>query len=241
MNAGRDSSSARRALTPALAPSGSGCIQIAPSPANSKPRAGIEPATIRSQGLSPECRCRGGLAPHLERSEFAGARSSDGHAAGGVVVAYLEVDRCEHAERGVAALTVVDTRNSKITFARSIRVFHGLRSSTSTCIRDQNDSMAASSQQSPIEPIDVTEPGSSARRVSAREVIRTPWSVCIRVARGAGHREPNAIPRASVTSSADWQASMGRPTTRHDHPATRLPMLRHAEVPPALVARTSSV
>lgn len=109
----------------------------------------------------------------------------------------------------------------------AVVVFAALEALTQKLILDANVPIQA------IEPIDVTNPESSARPVDAHEVNR--------VAPGTGRRESIAIPRASVTSAAVWQASMDQPTTRHVHPAVRLPMLRHAETPPALVARTSSV
>ena len=43
-------------------------------------------------------------------------------------------------------------------------------------MRLQNDSMMALSKQSPIEPIDGTNPESIARRVNAHDVNCVPWS-----------------------------------------------------------------
>ena len=50
------------------------------------------------------------------------------------------------------------SRYSKTAFASSIRVLQRLRSSSSTCIRAQNDSIMALSKQSPTVPIDGTSP-----------------------------------------------------------------------------------
>ena len=54
--------------------------------------------------------------------------------------------------------------------ASSMRVLQRVRSSTSTCIRLQNDSIIALSKQSPTEPIDGSSPESTAGRVNAHEV-----------------------------------------------------------------------
>lgn len=62
------------------------------------------------------------------------------------------------------------SRYSNMALASSIRVRQRCRSKSSTCMRDQNDSIIALSKQSPIEPIDGTRPESSARRVKAHEV-----------------------------------------------------------------------
>ena len=62
------------------------------------------------------------------------------------------------------------SRYSKIAFASSIRVRQRLRSNSSTCIRDQNDSIIALSKQSPTEPIEGSSPESIARCVNAQEV-----------------------------------------------------------------------
>lgn len=50
-----------------------------------------------------------------------------------------------------------------------MRVRQRCRSRSSTCIRDQKDSIIALSKQSPIEPIDGTSPESSALRVKAHD------------------------------------------------------------------------
>ena len=62
------------------------------------------------------------------------------------------------------------SRYSKIALASSIRVCQRLRSNSSTCIRDQNDSIIALSKQSPTEPIEGSSPESIARGVNAQEV-----------------------------------------------------------------------
>ena len=62
------------------------------------------------------------------------------------------------------------SRYSKIALASSMRVRQRFRSSSSTCIRDQNDSTIALSKQSPTEPIDGNRPESTARWVNAQEV-----------------------------------------------------------------------
>jgi hypothetical protein len=49
-------------------------------------------------------------------------------------------------------------------------ILHLRRSSSSTCIRAQNDSTTASMERSPIEPIEATSPESRARLVDAHEV-----------------------------------------------------------------------
>ncbi len=54
--------------------------------------------------------------------------------------------------------------------ANSMRVFQRLRSSSSTCILLQKDSMNALSKQSPTDPIDGSRPESTARRVNAQGV-----------------------------------------------------------------------
>lgn len=59
---------------------------------------------------------------------------------------------------------------SKIAFASSIRVFQRRVFSSSTRIRDQNASIIALSQQSPIEPIDGMSLDWRARSVNAQEV-----------------------------------------------------------------------
>jgi hypothetical protein len=51
----------------------------------------------------------------------------------------------------------------------SSRVLQRCRSNSSTCIRDQNASIMALSQQSPTEPIEGTSPESLARWVNAQE------------------------------------------------------------------------
>ena len=53
--------------------------------------------------------------------------------------------------------------------ASSIRVRHRLRLSTSTCIRDQNDSIMALSKQSAMLPMDGTSPEALARSVNAQD------------------------------------------------------------------------
>ena len=61
--------------------------------------------------------------------------------------------------------------------ASSSRVIQRVRSSNSTCIRLQKDSMTALSKQSPTEPIDGSSPDSTARRVNAQELNCVPWSL----------------------------------------------------------------
>jgi hypothetical protein len=66
----------------------------------------------------------------------------------------------------VAALTVVEDLE---VFEDRVGEFDPdlplLAVSSSTCMRDQNDSMTALSKQSPIDPIESPRPESSARRV----------------------------------------------------------------------------
>jgi hypothetical protein len=57
-----------------------------------------------------------------------------------------------------------------------MRVFHRRRSSSSTCIRDQNASIMELSKQSPTLPIDGTNPDALARSVNAQDPNCTPWS-----------------------------------------------------------------
>ena len=59
-------------------------------------------------------------------------------------------------------------------FANSTLVRHVRRSSSSTCIRLQNDSIIALSKQLPTEPIKGTSPESSARLVNAHDVNWVP-------------------------------------------------------------------
>lgn len=54
--------------------------------------------------------------------------------------------------------------------------FQRLRLSSSVCIRPQKGSIIALCQQSPIDPIDGTNPERLARSVRAHEVNCTPWS-----------------------------------------------------------------
>ncbi len=54
--------------------------------------------------------------------------------------------------------------------ASSIQVIQRLRSSSSTCMRLQKDSMTALSKQSPTEPIEGNSLESTARRVNAHDV-----------------------------------------------------------------------
>ena len=91
------------------------------------------------------------------------------------------------------------SRYSKIALASSMRVRQRRRSSSSTCMRAQNDSIKALSKQSPTVPMDGTSPESWARWVNAQEANWVPWSECITVP-GWGWRFPIAIPNAEVTS-----------------------------------------
>ena len=99
--------------------------------------------------------------------------------------------------------------------ASSMRVRQRCRSRSSTCIRDQNDSMTALSKQSPTEPIDGTRPESSARRVNAQDVNWVSWSLCMTVPAGAWRSM--AMPSALVTSAAVGEESIDQPTTRREN------------------------
>ena len=66
------------------------------------------------------------------------------------------------------------SRYSKIALANSMRECLRLRSSSSTCMRDQNDSTMALSKQSPTEPIEGSSPELTARWVNAQEVNWVP-------------------------------------------------------------------
>lgn len=106
------------------------------------------------------------------------------------------------------------SRYSKIALARSTRVCQRFRSSSSACIRDQNDSTVALSKQSPTEPIEGSSPESTARWVNAHEADWVPWSLCITVSSAVGLRLSMAMPRALVTRDAVGRESMDQPTTR---------------------------
>ena len=95
-----------------------------------------------------------------------------------------------------------------------MRVCQRLRSSSSTCIRDQNDSTIALSKQSPTEPIDGSSPESTARWVNAQEVNWVPWSLWITVSPATGLRLSIAMPSASAAIDAVGRESIDQPTTR---------------------------
>jgi hypothetical protein len=65
----------------------------------------------------------------------------------------------------VEDLDVVEDRGGELDSGLQRR-----RSSNSTCMRDQNDSMTALSKQAPMEPIEGSSPESTAQRVNAQEV-----------------------------------------------------------------------
>src|SRR3954447_23828514 len=66
---------------------------------------------------------------------------------------------------------------SKIALASSTRVFQRRVSSSSTCIRDQNASIIALSQQSPTDPIEGSSPDFRARSVNVQAVNWLPWTL----------------------------------------------------------------
>ena len=69
-------------------------------------------------------------------------------------VSSFELDGYEHAKRRVPALTIVeDLEVLEDRRGQPTRVFHRLRSSSSTCIRDQNDTITAV-VTAPTDPID---------------------------------------------------------------------------------------
>ena len=75
----------------------------------------------------------------------------------------------------MAPLSVVqDLQVLKIAVTSSTRVRQRCRSSSSTCIRDQNDSTTALSKQAPTPPIEGTSPDALARWLNAQEVNCTP-------------------------------------------------------------------
>ena len=62
------------------------------------------------------------------------------------------------------------SRYSKIALASSTRVVHRWRSSSSVCMRAQNDSITALFVASPMVPIEGSSPDSLARWVNAQEL-----------------------------------------------------------------------